>query len=78
MSWEERKELDRIYAKLINYQLDGKGEPDLLLISQDTWNEYSTELKDEIYNLDYDLLLTNHPYKLKWIKKTEIVIDDLL
>jgi len=78
MSWEERKELDRIYAKLINYQLDGKGEPDLLLISRDTWNEYSTELKDEIHNLDYDLLLTNHPYKLKWIKKTDIVIDDLL
>lgn len=78
MSWEERKELDRIYAKLINYQLEGKGEPDLLLISQDTWNEYSTELKDEIYNLDYDVLLTNHPYKLKWIKKSDIVTDYLL
>ena len=78
MTWEERKELDRIYAKLINYQLDGKGEPDILLISQDTWNEYSTELKDEIHNLDYGILLTNHPYKLKWIKKSDIVLDDLL
>lgn len=77
MTWEERKELDRIYAKLINYQLEGRGEPDYLLISKDTWNEYSNELKDEIYNLDYGLFFTYHPYKLKWIKKSEIVIDDL-
>lgn len=78
MTWEEKRIFDNIYAKLINYQLDGKGEPDLLLISQDSWNDYSDELKAEILNLDYNLLLTNHPYKLQWIKKSDIVLDDLL
>lgn len=78
MFWEEMMEFDRIYAKLIKYQFDGKGKPDLLLISQDTWGEYSNELKDEIFNLGYNILLSNHPYKLKWIKKSELVVDDLL
>lgn len=77
MDWEEKRIFDFIYARLINYQLEGKGEPDILLISQDSWNDYSSELKDEILNLDYDLLLTNHPYKLQWIKKSDIVLDDL-
>lgn len=75
LSWNDKKEYDNIYAKFINYNLY-VGKPDALLITYDTWANYSNELKDEIIKLKIDIWTTQAPYKLK-IGKFEDIFSDL-
>lgn len=61
---EDIREFNRIYAKVINYKME-YGKADFLMISRDTFENYSTELQEEIMRLGIRVYLAQKPNVLK-------------
>lgn len=61
---EDIREFNRIYAKVINYKME-HGKADFLMISRDTFENYSTELQEEIMRLGIRVYLAQKPHVLK-------------
>lgn len=61
---EDIREFNRIYAKVTNYKME-HGKADFLMISRDTFENYSTELQEEIMRLGIRVYLAQKPYVLK-------------
>ena len=61
---EDIREFNRIYAKVINYKME-YCKADFLMISRDTFKNYSTELQEEIMRLGIRVYLAQKPHVLK-------------
>ena len=61
---EDIREFNRIYAKVTNYKME-HGKADFLMISRETFENYSRELQEEIMRLGVRVYLAQKPNVLK-------------
>ena len=61
---EDIREFNRIYAKVTNYKME-RGKADFLMISRETFENYSRELQEEIMRLGVRVYLAQKPNVLK-------------